>query len=163
MRKVDGMDNIIIEKLTQLMQNKIQKLKSFYEITEKISIAVVSNNLEDLKNLLIAKQKIIEEINEIDKDFIPMYNNFKKTNKVESIFALEDKITGEVSKLKALFLEAKNLLQKIKEVDDKSRREVMDIFQKTGDKLEELSKNKEGYLQYLKYYTPDNYFLDKKR
>ncbi|SFE74476.1 FlgN protein [Thermoanaerobacter thermohydrosulfuricus] len=162
MRKVDGMNNVV-EKLTQLVQDKIQKLKELCEVTEKIGIAIASNNLEELKNLLITKQQIIEEINELDTDFIPLYNNFKKENKVESIFALENKITGEISKLKALFREAKALLEKIKEKDDKNLKEITDVFERTGNKLEELSKNKEGYIEYLKYYTPDSYFLDKKR
>jgi hypothetical protein len=162
MRKVDGMNNAV-EKLTQLVQDKIQKLKELCEVTEKIGVSIASNNLEELKNLLTTKQKIIEEIDKLDTDFIPLYNAFKKENKVESIFALEGKITGEISKLKALFIEAKTLLEKIKEKDDKNLQNITAIFEKIENKLEELSKNKEGYIEYLKYYTPDSYFLDKKR
>lgn len=162
MRRVDEMHNNI-EKLTQIVQDKIQRLKELCEVTEKIGVSIASNNLEELKNLLTTKQKIIEEIDKLDTDFIPLYNTFKKENKVESIFALEGKITGEISKLKALFIETKALLEKIKEKDDKNLQNITAIFEKIENKLEELSKNKEGYIEYLKYYTPDSYFLDKKR
>ncbi|EGD52757.1 hypothetical protein TheetDRAFT_0417 [Thermoanaerobacter ethanolicus JW 200] len=152
-----------VEKLTQIVQDKIQRLKELYEITEKIGVSIASNNLEELKNLLTTKQKIIEEIDKLDADFIPLYNTFKKQNKVESIFALEGKVTGEISKLKALFIETKALLEKLKEKDDKNLQNIIAVFEKIENKLEELSKNKEGYIEYLKYYTPDSYFLDKKR
>jgi hypothetical protein len=152
-----------IEKLTRIVEDKIERLKEFYEVTEKIGISITSNNLEELKNLLATKQKIIEEIDKLDADFIPLYNAFKKENKVESIFALEGKITREIIKLKALFIEAKNLLEKIKEKDDKNLQNITAVFEKTENKLEELLKSKEGYIEYLKYYTPDSYFLDKKR
>nr|WP_256201018.1 flagellar export chaperone FlgN [Thermoanaerobacter thermocopriae] len=157
MRRVDEMHNNI-EKLTQIVQDKIQRLKELCEVTEKIGISIASNNLEELKNLLTTKQKIIEEIDKLDTDFIPLYNIFKKENKVESIFALEGKITREISKLKALFIEAKNLLEKIKEKDDKNLQNITAVFEKTENKLEELSKSKEGYIEYLKYYTPESYF-----
>ncbi|ADV80349.1 MULTISPECIES: flagellar export chaperone FlgN [Thermoanaerobacter] len=162
MRRVDEMHNNV-EKLTQIVQDKIQRLKELYEVTEKIGVSITSNNLEELKNLLTTKQKIIEEIDKLDADFIPLYNVFKKQNKVESIFALEGKVTEEISKLKALFIETKALLEKIKEKDDKNLQNITAISEKIENKLEELSKNKEGYIEYLKYYTPDSYFLDKKR
>lgn len=162
MQRVDEMHNNV-EKLTQIVQDKIQRLKELYEVTEKIGVSITSNNLEELKNLLTTKQKIIEEIDKLDSDFIPLYNVFKKQNKVESIFALEGKVTEEISKLKALFIETKALLEKIKEKDDKNLQNITAISEKIENKLEELSKNKEGYIEYLKYYTPDSYFLDKKR
>lgn len=155
--------NNVVERLTQLVQDKIHKLKELCDITEKIGIAIASNNLDELKNLLITKQKIMEEIDTLDTNFIPLYNAFKKQNKVESIFALEGKVTEEISKLKAFFIETKSLLEKIKEKDDKNLQNMTAISEKVENKLEELSKNKEGYIEYLKYYTPDSYFLDKKR
>ncbi|MGB9808901.1 MAG: flagellar protein FlgN [Caldanaerobacter sp.] len=156
------MENIL-KKLIDLMKRKIEALKQLYDLTEKIGVAIGSNDLEELKGLLVSKQQIIERINEIDKDFIPLYNAFKKENKIESIFEIEDDIIGDASKLKGLFIDAKALLDKIKERDDSNIKEMNKVFEKVSNKLEEISKNKEGYVEYLRYYTPESYFIDKKR
>ncbi|HBT50405.1 MAG TPA: flagellar biosynthesis protein FlgN [Caldanaerobacter subterraneus] len=156
------MENIL-KKLIDLTKKKIENLKQLYDLTEKIGVAITSNDLEELKKLLVSKQQIIEKINEIDKDFIPLYNAFKKENKIESIFEMEDNVIGDASKLKGLFIDAKALLDKIKEKDDSNIKEINKVFEKVSDKLEEFSKNKEGYVEYLRYYTPESYFIDKKR
>jgi len=156
------MENIL-KKLIDLTKKKIENLKQLYDLTEKIGVAITSNDLEELKKLLVSKQQIIERINEIDKDFIPLYNAFKKENKIESIFEMEDNVIGDASKLKGLFIDAKALLDKIKEKDDSNIKEINKVFEKVSDKLEEISKNKEGYVEYLRYYTPESYFIDKKR
>ena len=156
------MENIL-KKLIDLTKKKIENLKQLYDLTEKIGVAITSNDLEELKKLLVSKQQIIERINEIDKDFIPLYNTFKKENKIESIFEMEDNVIGDASKLKGLFIDAKALLDKIKEKDDSNIKEINKVFEKVSDKLEEFSKNKEGYVEYLRYYTPESYFIDKKR
>jgi iron uptake system EfeUOB component EfeO/EfeM len=156
------MENIL-KKLIDLTKKKIENLKQLYDLTEKIGVAITSNDLEELKKLLVSKQQIIERINEIDKDFIPLYSTFKKENKIESIFEMEDNVIGDASKLKGLFIDAKALLDKIKEKDDSNIKEINKVFEKVSDKLEEFSKNKEGYVEYLRYYTPESYFIDKKR
>lgn len=156
------MENIL-KKLIDLTKKKIENLKQLYDLTEKIGVAITSNDLEELKKLLVSKQQIIEKINEIDKDFIPLYSTFKKENKIESIFEMEDNVIGDASKLKGLFIDAKALLDKIKEKDDSNIKEINKVFEKVSDKLEEFSKNKEGYVEYLRYYTPESYFIDKKR
>ncbi|TCO67610.1 flagellar export chaperone FlgN [Caldanaerobacter subterraneus] len=156
------MENIL-KKLIEFTKEKIENLKQLYDLTEKIGVAIGSNDLEELKKLLVSKQQIIERINDIDKEFIPLYNAFKKENKIESIFEMEDNIIGDASKLKGLFIDAKALLDKIKEKDDSNIKEINKVFEKVSDKLEELSKNKEGYVEYLRYYTPESYFIDKKR
>ncbi|NNG67714.1 flagellar export chaperone FlgN [Caldanaerobacter subterraneus] len=156
------MENIL-KKLIDLTNKKIENLKQLYDLTEKIGVAITSNDLEELKKLLVSKQQIIESINEIDKDFIPLYNAFKKENKIESIFEMEDNVIGDASKLKGLFIDAKALLDKIKEKDDSNIKEINKVFEKVSDKLEEFSKNKKGYVEYLRYYTPESYFIDKKR
>ncbi|KKC30451.1 flagellar protein FlgN [Caldanaerobacter subterraneus KAk] len=155
------MENIL-KKLIDLTKKKIENLKQLYDLTEKIGAAIGSNDLEELKKLLISKQQVIEKINEIDRDFIPLYNAFKRENKIESIFEVED-VTGDASKLKGLFIDVKALLDKIKEKDDSNIKEINKVFEKVSDKLEEFSKNKEGYVEYLRYYTPESYFIDKKR
>jgi hypothetical protein len=156
------MENIL-KKLIDLTKKKIENLKQLYDLTEKIGVAITSNDLEELKKLLVSKQQIIERINEIDKDFIPLYSTFKKENKIESIFEMEDNVIGDASKLKGLFIDAKALLDKIKEKDDSNIKEINKVFEKVSDKLEEFSKSKEGYVEYLRYYTPESYFIDKKR
>ncbi|AAM23786.1 iron uptake system EfeUOB component EfeO/EfeM [Caldanaerobacter subterraneus subsp. tengcongensis MB4] len=156
------MENIL-KKLIEFTKEKIENLKQLYDLTEKIGVAIGSNDLEELKKLLVSKQQIIERINDIDKEFIHLYNAFKKENKIESIFEMEDNIIGDASKLKGLFIDAKALLDKIKEKDDSNIKEINKVFEKVSDKLEEFSKNKEGYVEYLRYYTPESYFIDKKR
>lgn len=153
-----------LKKLINIAEEKLEMLHALYEVTVKIGTAISSNNLDELKNMLEAKQKIIENIDKLDLDFLPLYNDFKKENRVSSIFDIVNEgISQNVSILKGIFIKIKSLLEKIKEKDDKNTHDISLMLMKTENKLDELSKSKIGYLEYMKYYTPNSYFIDKKR
>lgn len=153
-----------LKKLIKIAKKKDKLLYALYEITEKTGIAINSNNLDELKNLLTSKQKIIEDIDKLDMDFLPLYNEFKKENEVDSIFSMVDEAAPQdVNILKGILIEIKALLEKVKEQDDKNIKDINLVFMKVENKLDELSKTKNGYIEYMKYYTPDSYFINKKR
>lgn len=153
-----------LKKLINMAEKKAEMLHALYEVTEKIGVVINSNNLDELKSMLNAKQKIIENIDKLDSDFLPMYNEFKKEKRVGSIFDIKNEgISQDVSILKGIFIKTRALLEKIKEKDDKNIQDINLMFVKVENKLDELSRAKNGYVEYMKYYTPNSYFIDKKR
>ncbi|SNX53109.1 flagellar export chaperone FlgN [Thermoanaerobacterium sp. RBIITD] len=151
-----------VKRLIELAEDKLKFLETLLILNDDLNTAINSQNLDDIKNLLIKKQGIIDNIDKIDTDFIPMYNLYKKVNKIDSIFNTSNNNTDK-SKLKGILIDIKSTLSKIKEKDDKNMEDINKTFKKVESKLNELSKGKNGYIEYVKYYSPDSYFVDKKR
>ena len=54
-------------------------------------------------------------------------------------------------------------MDKIKEKDDKNIEALNTVYKKVETKLVELSNQNSGYIEYMRYYSPESYFVDKKR
>ncbi len=132
------------------------------QLNNQLNIAINSQKLDDIKNILEKKQDIIASIDEIDSEFLPMYNLYKKVNRIDSIFNTPNNSTDK-SVLKGILIDIKGTLEKIKEVEDKNLDDINCAFKNLEEKIDDLSKGKKGYIEYLKYYTPGSYFVDKKR
>lgn len=154
---------IDIGKLIQLSEQKLRLLNDILVINDKLNIAINSKNLDDIKNLLFKKQSIINNINNIDTMFIPRYKLYKKVNKLDSIFDIDKGENIEKSKLKGKLIDIKSVLLKIKDKDDENLRDLSIFLKKTETNINDIKNSKKVYIEYIKYYSPDSYFMDKKR
>lgn len=161
MQRVDYME-AYFNKMLNLAQRKLKVLQDLMDITNEIRECLDVNNYELLNKLIEKKQKSIDDVEKIDLEFVPLYNRFKKQNKIESIFDLENRnVSIDIKKLKGVIIDIKSVLDKIKEQDDKNLKKMQESLEKVESKIEEFSKNKNAYIEYMKYYTPDSYFIDK--
>ncbi|MEG6566782.1 flagellar export chaperone FlgN [Thermoanaerobacterium saccharolyticum] len=151
-----------VKKLIELAEKKLNYLNEMLQLNNQLNIAINSQKLDDIKNILEKKQDIIASIDEIDSEFLPMYNLYKKVNRIDSIFNTPNNSTDK-SVLKGILIDIKGTLEKIKEVEDKNLDDINCAFKNLEEKIDDLSKGKKGYIEYLKYYTPGSYFVDKKR
>lgn len=151
-----------VKKLIELAEKKLNYLNAMLQLNNQLNIAINSQKLDDIKNILEEKQDIIASIDEIDSEFLPMYNLYKKVNRIDSIFNTPNN-SAEKSVLKGILIDIKGTLEKIKEVEDKNLEDINCAFKNLEEKIDDLSKGKKGYIEYLKYYTPGSYFVDKKR
>lgn len=151
-----------VKKLIELAEKKLNYLNEMLQLNNQLNIAINSQKLDDIKNILEKKQNIIASIDEIDSEFLPMYNLYKKVNRIDSIFNTPNN-SAEKSVLKGILIDIKGTLEKIKEVEDKNLEDINCAFKNLEEKIDDLSKGKKGYIEYLKYYTPGSYFVDKKR
>ncbi|WP_434639800.1 flagellar export chaperone FlgN [Thermoanaerobacterium thermosaccharolyticum] len=151
-----------VKKLIELAEDKLKYLNDMLLLNNELNKAINSQNLDDIKSILGRKQDIINNIDKIDKEFLPMYNLYKKVNRIDSIFNTPNN-NAEKSVLKGILIEIRSTLERIKDVEDKNIEDINSAFKNLEDKLSDLSKGKKGYIEYLKYYTPGSYFVDKKR
>ncbi|AFK87653.1 MULTISPECIES: flagellar export chaperone FlgN [Thermoanaerobacterium] len=151
-----------VKKLIELAEKKLNYLNEMLQLNNQLNIAINSQKLDDIKTILEKKQNIIASIDEIDSEFLPMYNLYKKVNRIDSIFNTPNN-SAEKSVLKGILIDIKGTLEKIKEVEDKNLEDINCAFKNLEEKIDDLSKGKKGYIEYLKYYTPGSYFVDKKR
>ncbi|AEF17884.1 hypothetical protein Thexy_1865 [Thermoanaerobacterium xylanolyticum LX-11] len=151
-----------VKKLIELAEKKLNYLNEMLKLNNQLNIAINSQKLDDIKNILEKKQNIIESIDEIDSEFLPMYNLYKKVNRIDSIFNTPSN-SADKSVLKGILIDIKGTLEKIKEVEDKNLEDINCAFKNLEEKISDISKGKKGYIEYLKYYTPGSYFVDKKR
>ncbi|MDE4542526.1 flagellar export chaperone FlgN [Thermoanaerobacterium sp. R66] len=151
-----------IKKLIELAEKKLNYLNEMLQLNNQLNIAINSQKLDDIKNILEKKQDIIASIDEIDSEFLPMYNLYKKVNRIDSIFNTPNN-SADKSVLKGILIDIKGTLEKIKEVEDKNLEDINCAFKNLEEKINDVAKGKKGYIEYLKYYTPGSYFVDKKR
>jgi hypothetical protein len=153
-----------IKTLIEVAHNKLNLLKMLLELSEKLGSAISSQNLDDIKKILSEKQRIIERVDMLDVNFVPAYNSFKKEKNIDSIFdVVFNNPSSDISRLKGVLIDIKSIMDKIKEKDDKNIEAINIAYKKAETKLVELSNQKSGYIEYMKYYSPESYFVDKKR
>ncbi len=95
-----------IQKLTELSLKKSENMKEILNITKKQSEVITEDSINELQNLIDLKQKLIDEINELDDAFEVYYSRLKSVLGIESM--------EEVSILK--YREAMQLQQTIRRI-----------------------------------------------
>lgn len=74
-----------IQKLTELSLKKSENMKEILNITKKQSEVITEDSINELQNLIDLKQKLIDEINELDDAFEVYYSRLKSVLGIESM------------------------------------------------------------------------------
>lgn len=115
--------------------------KKYYELTKQQKEAIKDNNIDKLNEIIVAKQKIIQNINENS--------------------GIEDYVEKQ-DKPKEAFIELKKLLKKTQQLEKENTEKLNDAKSKIQANMNELNKkvkSRKGYLAQDKYEAK---FIDKK-
>lgn len=115
--------------------------KKYYELTKQQKEAIKDNNIDKLNEIIVAKQKIIQDINENS--------------------GIEDYVEKQ-DKPKEAFIELKKLLKKTQQLEKENTEKLNDAKSKIQANMNELNKkvkSRKGYLAQDKYEAK---FIDKK-
>lgn len=74
-----------IQKLTELSLKKLDNMKEILNLTKEQSEVITEDSINELQNIIDLKQKLIEEINELDDAFEVYFSRLKSVLGVERI------------------------------------------------------------------------------
>ncbi len=115
--------------------------KKYYELTKQQKDAIKEKNIDKLNEIISAKQKIIQDINELSS--------------IEKYLEKQDNP-------KEIFIELKKLLEKIQQLEKENNKNLNDEknkIQKNITELNKKTKSRKGYLAQEKYEAK---FIDQK-
>lgn len=134
------MDNIeIISKLILLTQKKEEYLGEMLRLTTVQRILIKGEALDKLAETIENKQRLIEEIQDLDIEFLKHYTGIKNSLNIRSIEEIDVKEYPHLKELKLHIQNTLELLNKIDALDKENKEKLSAEFEKVK---EEMKKTK---------------------
>ncbi len=151
-----------IDKLISLSKEKNQLINEMYGFTKAQKQEIEKEDINKLNTLLDEKDILIKKINQIDIEFLNIFSQIKKEEKVENIYDLDVKKYPNLKDLKDIVTEISSTLMAISLLDEENNKNMKKRIEQT--KLE-LKRVKEGQRAYKKYNVPmtDSILIDEKK
>lgn len=151
-----------IDKLISLSKEKNQLINEMYGFTKAQKQEIEKEDINKLNTLLDEKDILIKKINQIDIEFLNIFSQIKKEEKVENIYDLDVKKHPNLKDLKDIVTEISSTLMAISLLDEENNKNMKKRIEQT--KLE-LKRVKEGQRAYKKYNVPmtDSILIDEKK
>ena len=151
-----------IDKLISLSKQKNQIINEMYGFTKAQKKEIEKEDINNLNKILDEKDKLIKRINQIDIEFLNIFSQIKKEEKVENIYDLDANKYPNLKDLKDIVTEISSTLMAISLLDEENNKNMKKRIEKT--KLE-LKRVKEGQRAYKKYNVPmtDSILIDEKK
>ena len=151
-----------IDKLISLSKQKNQIINEMYGFKKAQKKEIEKEDINNLNKILDEKDKLIKRINQIDIEFLNIFSQIKKEEKVENIYDLDANKYPNLKDLKDIVTEISSTLMAISLLDEENNKNMKKRIEKT--KLE-LKRVKEGQRAYKKYNVPmtDSILIDEKK
>ena len=151
-----------IDKLISLSKEKNQLINEMYGFTKAQKQEIEKEDINKLNTLLDEKDILIKKINQIDIEFLNIFSQIKKEEKVENIYDLDVKKYPNLKDLKKIVTEISSTLMAISLLDEENNKNMKKRIEKI--KLQ-LKRVKEGQRAYKKYNVPmtESILIDEKK
>mgnify|MGYP000937371614 CR=1 FL=1 len=137
-----------IDKLISLSKEKNQLINEMYGFTKTQEEEIKKEDMENLNEILDEKDNLIKKINKIDIEFLKVFSQIKKDEKIENISDLDPEKYPNLKELKDVVTEISSTLMTISLLDEENNKNMKKRIEET--KLE-LKKVKEGQRAYKGY------------
>ncbi|MBS4538134.1 flagellar export chaperone FlgN [Clostridium sp. D2Q-11] len=152
-----------INKLVQLLDNKNILLDDFYRLTLAQKKLIEDTDMEKLNRLVNNKEKIIQNIDKLDAEFV------EKFNEVKNKYGITDLTELNVERIYLLRLQevtkkCNDKMMEIAELDKKNSENMKSKFDNVKTKLREIKRGKTTTNKYYnKSASTGGYFIDSKK
>ena len=143
------LDNI--DKLIALSKEKKQLIDEMFNFTKTLKSEIKKEDMDNLNYILDKKDKLIDNINKIDVEFLTIFSQIKKDENIENIDQLDVEAYPNLKELKDLVTDISSVLVAISLLDEDNNKNMMKRIEET--KME-LKKVKEGQRAYKQYHKP---------
>lgn len=134
--------DIIIQEMIALGVKKLQLLKEVWDLTEKLAQHCVEDQLIELQRLLDERQKHIDIINMLDKNFEEKSKAIKEKFNIEFLDQINLNLYPKARELKKVREDINNYLKRIRSLDDENRKVMEELFQATKMELRKIRQGK---------------------
>lgn len=156
---------LLLASLSVITKEKLRKFVEMKDLTESQSAVCQKNEedtlLESMRDLIAAKQNVIEDINALNENYKRIYNQLGSLigfDKLEADFQNPD------LDIKINLEKCKEIMGEIQKIDTENTKIMQDNFNQVELQLRKLKQGKKVALSYEGAYgRTDASFVDKKR
>lgn len=160
------MDNIlkVCDELEQILIKKSEKLNKIYEFTTLQKTAIEEQDDKRLHEYTDEKQKLIEGIDNLDKDFLGRFEAIKSELGIDTLDEIDSKKILPFKKIKDAININYQLIEKIFSVEKENNIKIKQEFDDIKGKIRQISGGKKITSAYEQKDTlSDGVFFDKKK
>lgn len=151
-----------IDQLISLTKKKKQLLDNIINITRTQTGQIEKENMEDLDMSLNKKDNIIKQIDKLDREFLEVFSQIKKTHSVEDINQLDIEEYPNLKELKEVVQEVASTLLAISMIDKENSHSIKEKLEKTKLELKNIKKGRKAYRGYNTK-TTESMLIDEKK
>jgi len=150
--------------LYRVSEAKLQLMVSLMEATQEQQKALEEENLETLNQTIAKKNKIIEKIDVLDREFAEKYKDLKETLGIEDLTQLEEEPVEGFKDLKEKIHEIMSQVNKVNQLDKENLEKMKKDMEKVQSKIKNARTGKKAVGSYnQKYQQSESIFIDKKK
>lgn len=145
---------------------KKKRLEEILSITQKQSKVLAADKAEQLLSYINDKQRLIDEINAIDREFAHVFHNIKE----QMACTGHDNGTDNDHSENTLYMQLldamdiqKELINTVYAMEKENQKRVMSVIEGVKTKLSGINKGKRGYKAYRQLnQQTEGFFIDKR-
>lgn len=131
-----------IQKLTDLSLKKSDSMKKILILTKKQSEVITEDSIEELQKLIDIKQKLIDDINELDDAFEVYFSRLKSILGIESMEEVHISDYGEVVQLQEAIKTIFQTIKEIQNVENQNNMRARDVLESLGGQIRQVKQGK---------------------
>lgn len=131
-----------IQKLTDLSLKKSDSMKKILILTKKQSEVITEDSIDELQNLIDIKQKLIDDINELDDAFEVYFSRLKSILGIESMEEVHISDYGEVVQLQRTIKTIFETIKEIQNVENENNVKARDVLESLGGQIRQVKQGK---------------------
>jgi len=156
------MINESITKMITLSMKKKEYLLELLKLSKEQEAIIDEDKMDELDNILKAKERLMEKIDELDRGFLTIYNQIKEEEKIDSFDKLPIERYENVKELKDVVNEINNILNSLSIIDKNNITKMKANLEKTKTDLKNVKLGKRAYKGYS-HGDVGSIFLDEKK
>ncbi|WP_024832783.1 flagellar protein FlgN [Ruminiclostridium josui] len=131
-----------IQKLTDLSLKKLDNMKKILNLTKKQFEVITEDSINELQSLIDLKQKLIDEINELDDAFEVYYSRLKSILGIESMEEVSISKYNEAVKLQQTIREIFDTAKKIQTTENENNLKARGVLDSLGGQIRQIKQGK---------------------
>jgi len=151
-----------IDKLIDITREKNELLKKMLILTEKQKEEIDKDSYEALKISLDEKDRIMKEIDKLDKSFLEIFSEIKRENGIKDINQLDIRLYPNLTELKKAVEEVTSTLSAISLLDKDNTKAIREKLESTKKELTKIKVGKKAYKGY-NYRFVESMLIDEKK
>lgn len=151
-----------VKKMIELSLGKKDILLQILELTKTQGNVIENDNMDDLSIILVKKEKLMEEIDVLDREFLSLYNGIKSEEGIDNLEKINiDKYTN-IKSLKEIVANINTILNDISAIDRNNTIKMKSNVDKIKSDLKQVKEAKRAYKGY-NYEAAESMLIDEKK
>ncbi|MBU5310795.1 flagellar protein FlgN [Tissierella carlieri] len=151
-----------VKKMIELSLKKKDILIEILRLTTTQAETIENDNMDDLSKILIQKEKLIEDIDTLDRDFISLYNDIKSEEGIDNLEKINIEKYANIKSLKEIVTEINTILNDISMIDRNNTIKMKSNVDKVKSDLKQVKEVKRAYKGY-NYEAVESILIDEKQ